>query len=75
MPDIKSVTIQMINTGTAKLRRYDVQYYSGTSRLYGIPPDTVTKFIEENSREYHTLTLSTSGGRKMEACRRRVRGT
>ena len=55
MPDIKSVTIQMINTGTAKLRRYDVQYYSGTNRLYGIPPDTVLKFIKENQREYHKI--------------------
>lgn len=56
MPEnIKSVTIQMINTGKAMLRRYDVQYYSGVNRIYGIPPDTVTKFIEENSREYHLI--------------------
>lgn len=56
MPEkIKSVTIQMINTGKAMLRRYDVLYYSGTSRLYGVPPDTVTKFIKENQREYHLI--------------------
>lgn len=56
MPEnIKSVTIQMINTGKAMLRRYDVRYYSGTNRLYGVPPDTVTKFIEENSMEYHKI--------------------
>lgn len=56
MPEnIKSVTIQMINTGKAMLRRYDVQYYSGVNRIYGIPPDTVLKFIKENQREYHLI--------------------
>ena len=56
MPEnIQSVTIQMINTGKAILRRYDVRYYSGTSRLYGIPPDTVLKFIKENKIEYQKV--------------------
>ena len=53
MPEsIKSVTIQMINTGKAILRRYDVQYYSGINRTYGIPPNNVEKFIRENKREF-----------------------
>lgn len=56
MPEnIQSVTIQMINTGKAILRRYDVRYYSGTNRLYGIPPDTVLKFIKENKIEYQKV--------------------
>ena len=55
MPEIKSVTIQMINTGKAMLRRYDVLYYSGTSRLYGVPPDTVLKFISDNKIEYQKV--------------------
>lgn len=51
MSDIKSVTIEMINLGNAILRKYSVVYFSGTSRTFGIPPNTVEKFIQENRRE------------------------
>lgn len=51
MSDIKSVTIEMINLGNAILRRYSVEYFSGASRTFGIPPNTVEKFIQENRRE------------------------
>ena len=63
MPEnIKSVTIQMINTGKAMLRRYEVQYYSGTNRLYGIPPDTVLKFIKENRRGFQKVKYKFKDG-------------
>ena len=52
MSDIKAVTIQKINLGVAILRRYVVEYFSGASRTYGVPPENVKKFIKENSREF-----------------------
>ena len=52
MSDIKAVTIQKINLGAAILRRYSVEYFSGVSRTYGIPPETVEEFIKENRREF-----------------------
>lgn len=56
MPDnIKSVTIQKINTGIAILRRYVVEYNSGVCQTYGIPPDTVEKFIKENRIDYQKV--------------------
>ena len=38
MSDIKAVTIHKINLGGVILRKYQVEYYSGIIRLYGIPP-------------------------------------
>lgn len=55
MPDtagaILKVTIEKINLGIVQQRKYHVRYSSGTERTYGVPPDTVTKFIKENQRE------------------------
>ena len=51
MSDIKTVTIEMINLGNAILRKYSVEYFSGVSRTFGVPPNTVEKFIQENRRE------------------------
>ena len=55
MPDtagaILKVTIEKINLGIVQQRKYHVRYSSGTERTYGVPPDTVTKFIKENRRE------------------------
>lgn len=48
---ILKVTIEKINLGIAQRRKYHVKYASGTERTYGVPPDTVTKFIKENRRE------------------------
>ena len=48
---ILKVTIEKINLGIAQQRKYHVKYSSGTERTYGVPPDTVTKFIKENRRE------------------------
>ena len=52
MSDIKTVTIHKINVGTAILRTYFVEYFSGLSRNYGVPPATVDKFVEEHKREF-----------------------
>lgn len=52
MPDIKSVTIEVINLGNAILRKYTVEYFSGVSRTFDIPPNTVEKFIKESRNEY-----------------------
>ena len=52
MSDIRTVTIEKVNLGTSYLRRYYVEYYSGVCRSYGIPPETVDKFIEENKKEF-----------------------
>ena len=51
MSDIKSVTIEMINLGNAIMRKYSVEYFTGTIRTFDIPPNTVDKFIKENRRE------------------------
>lgn len=51
MSDIKTVTIEMINLGNAILRKYSVEYFSGVSCTFGVPPNTVEKFIQENRRE------------------------
>ena len=55
MPDtagaILKVTIEKINLGIVQQRKYHVRYSSGTERTYGVPPDTVMKFIKENRRE------------------------
>lgn len=48
---ILKVTIEKINLGIVQQRKYHVRYSSGTERTYGVPPDTVTKFITENRRE------------------------
>lgn len=45
------VTIEKINLGIAYQRKYHVKYSTGTERTYGIPPETVLKFIKENRRE------------------------
>ena len=58
MSDIRSVTIQKMNTGKAILRKYQVQYCKGVTRVYSIPPDTVEKFIKENRREYQKVKYS-----------------
>ena len=52
MPDIKSVTIEVINLGNAILRKYAVEYFSGVCRTSDIPPNTVEKFIKESRKEY-----------------------
>ena len=48
---ILKVTIEKINLGIVQQRKYHVKYSTGTERTYGVPPDTVTKFIKENRRE------------------------
>lgn len=48
---ILKVTIEKINLGIVQQRKYHVRYSTGTERTYGVPPDTVTKFIKENRRE------------------------
>ena len=55
MSDIRTVTIEKINLGTSYLRRYHVQYCSGVCRSYGIPPETVDKFVEENRMEFQKV--------------------
>ena len=55
MSDIKTVIIHKINLGSAILRRYQVEYFSGKSRIYGTPPNTVTKFIRENRIDYQKV--------------------
>ena len=62
MGDIRAVTIHKINLGGATLRKYSVEYFSGVCRLYGIPPETVEKFIEENSREFQKVRYSFKDG-------------
>ena len=62
MSDIKAVTIQKINLGVAILRRYSVEYFSGVSRTYGIPPETVEKFIKENRREFSKVKYTFKDG-------------
>ena len=48
---ILKVTIEKINLGMAYQRKYHIRYSSGAERTYGIPPETVTKFIKANRRE------------------------
>ena len=62
MSDIKSVTIQKINLGGAILRKYQVEYYSGVNRIYGVPPETVDKFIKENRREFSKVKYTFKDG-------------
>ncbi len=62
MPDIKTVTIIKINTGIAMLRKYKVDYYSGNSCIYSIPPKTVEKFIKENRREFQKVKYEFKDG-------------
>ena len=62
MSDIKSVTIQKINLGGAILRKYEVEYNSGVNRIYGIPPETVEKFIKENRREFSKVKYTFKDG-------------
>ena len=62
MSDIKSVTIQKINLGGAILRKYEVEYFSGVNRIYGIPPETVEKFIKENRREFSKVKYTFKDG-------------
>ena len=62
MSDIKSVTIQKINLGGAILRKYEVEYFSGVNRIYGVPPETVEKFIKENRREFSKVKYTFKDG-------------
>lgn len=62
MSEIKSVTIQKINLGGAILRKYEVEYFSGVNRIYGIPPETVEKFIKENRREFSRVKYKFKDG-------------
>ena len=62
MSDIKAVTIQKINLGGAILRKYQVEYYSGVNRIYGVPPETVDKFIKENYREFSKVKYTFKDG-------------
>lgn len=62
MSDIKAVTIQKINLGGAILRKYQVEYYSGVNRIYGVPPETVDKFIKENYREFSKVKYEFKDG-------------
>jgi hypothetical protein len=62
MSEIKSVTIQKINLGGAILRKYEVEYFSGVNRIYGIPPETVEKFIKENRREFSKVKYKFKDG-------------
>lgn len=62
MSDIKVVTIQKINLGGVILRKYSVQYFSGISRTFGIPPKTVEKFIRENRREFSKVKYEFKDG-------------
>lgn len=62
MSDIKAVTIQKINLGGAILRKYEVEYFSGVNRIYGIPPETVEKFIKENRREFSKVKYKFKDG-------------
>lgn len=52
MSDIRTVTIHIIALENIKLRRYTVEYSTGMTETYGIPPEKVEKFIRENSREF-----------------------
>lgn len=62
MSEIKSVTIQKINLGGATLRKYEVEYFSGVNRIYGVPPETVEKFIKENYREFSKVKYKFKDG-------------
>lgn len=62
MSEIKSVTIQKINLGGAILRKYEVEYFSGVNRIYGVPPETVEKFIKENRREFSKVKYKFKDG-------------
>ena len=55
---IKKVTIEKINLGMAHQRRYHVRYTSGVERVYNTPPETVSKFIEENKRDMTRVSYS-----------------
>lgn len=62
MSDIKEVTIHKINLGGAILRKYEVEYFSGVNRIYGILPETVEKFIKENRREFSKVKYKFKDG-------------
>ena len=64
MSDIKAVTIQKINLGGVILRKYSVEYFSGVSRTYGVPPENVKKFIDENRREFSKVKYTFKDGGK-----------
>lgn len=55
MSEIRAVTIQKINLGSAILRKYIVEYCTGATRIYGVPPETVEKFIKENREEFQKV--------------------
>ena len=54
---ILKVTIEKINLGMAYQRKYHVRYSSGAERTYGIPPETVMKFIKANRREMSKVSF------------------
>lgn len=49
---ILKVIVEKINLGNNVCqKKYHVRYFSGVERCYGVPPETVLKFIKENKRE------------------------
>ena len=62
MSDIKAVTIQKINLGGVILRKDSVEYFSGVNRTYGVPPETVEKFIKENRKEFSKVKYTFKDG-------------
>ena len=72
MSDIKTVTIHKINLGTSILRTYFVEYFSGLTRNYGIPPATVEKFIKENKTEFSKVKYAFEDGTEMEVTKEEI---
>lgn len=64
MSEIKAVTIQKITLENGMLRKYTVEYSSGVVRTYGIPPENVKKFIDENRREFSKVKYTFKDGGK-----------
>ena len=62
MSEIRAVTIQKINLGGAILQKYSVEYFSGVNRTYGVPPENVKKFIDENRREFSKVKYTFKDG-------------
>lgn len=62
MSEIRAVTIQKITLENGMLRKYTVEYSSGVVRTYGIPPETVEKFIKENRKEFFKVKYTFKDG-------------